>query len=205
MQKKWLKWAQKIQAEAQNGLQYSKDKYDRIRYEVFRKIAAEIFAEHTNSDSEKLVQLFTEQTGHATPKVDVRGAVFRDDKILLVREISDGKWTLPGGWADVLDSPAEAVEREISEESGYQARAVKLAALYDRNKHPHPPHPFHTYKMFFICELLGGEARHSIETDGVDFFGENHLPELSISRVLPEQIKRMFAHYRDLRLATEFD
>ena len=97
------------------------------------------------------------------------------------------------------------MEREIFEESGFKARAIKLAAVYDRNKHPHPPHPFHTYKMFVICELLGGEAKHSIETDGVDFFSENALPGLSISRVLPEQIRRMFAHFRDLNLATEFD
>ncbi|MFQ5630859.1 MAG: NUDIX hydrolase [bacterium] len=205
MQTKWLNWAQKIQAEAQNGLHYTKDKYDRVRYEVLLGIAAEIFAEHTNTEAQTLAEFFAAEKGHATPKVDVRGAAFRDDKILLVREISDGGWTLPGGWADVLDSPTEAVEREIFEESGFKARAIKLAAVYDRNKHPHPPHPFHTYKMFFICELLGGEAKHSIETDGVDFFAENALPELSISRVLPGQIMRMFAHFRDLSLATEFD
>lgn len=205
MQNKWLQWAQKIQAEAHNGLHYAKDSFDKVRYQALLDLAAEIVAEHSSLDQRTVASLFAEDTGHRTPKVDVRGAVFRDDKILLVRERSDGKWTLPGGWADVLDAPAQAVEREIREESGFVTRAVKLAALYDRNKHAHPPNPFHTYKLFFICDLLGGEARLSDETDGVDFFAKDRLPKLSLSRVLPEQIDIMFSHYYDKQLPTEFD
>jgi ADP-ribose pyrophosphatase YjhB (NUDIX family) len=135
------------------------------------------------SDVDALRALFAGETGHATPKVDVRGVVFRDDAILLVRERSEGRWTLPGGWADIGESAGEAVVRETREESGYRTRAVKLLALYDRNKHPHPPYPFHAYKLIFQCKLLGGEPVTSFETDGIDFFRENELPELSTTRV----------------------
>src|SRR5262249_827687 len=167
--------------------------------------AAEIMAGHSAADPTVVKGLFAEQAGYATPKVDVRGAVFRDDAILLVRERSDGGWTLPGGWADVNDSPGDAVVREIFEEPGYQTRAIKLLALYDRNKHGHPPHPFHAYKIFFQCELIGGEAATSHETDEVGFFREDAIPELSLTRVMPQQIARLFAHYRHPRCPTHFD
>jgi len=125
--------------------------------------------------------------------------------ILLVKERSDGLWTLPGGWADVNDSPAQAVEKEILEESGYKAKAIKIAAVYDRNKHGHPYHLYHTYKLFFLCEITGGKPSKTMETDGVGFFAENNLPPLSVDRVTAAQIKRMFEHYRNPGLATDFD
>jgi len=146
----WLDWIQRLQAIAQTGLTYAADPYDVERYEQLREIAAEIAAAHSDTEFERISGLFADQAGYATPKVDVRGAVFRDDMILLVKERSDGGWTLPGGWADVGDSPGDAVVREIAEESGYQTRVVKLLALYDRNKHGHPPYPFHAYKIFFL-------------------------------------------------------
>jgi ADP-ribose pyrophosphatase YjhB (NUDIX family) len=201
----WLDWAQRLQAIAQNGLTFSRDHFDIERYEQLRAIAAEIMAAHSESDVNVIRDLFAGQVGYATPKVDVRGAVFRDDAILLVKERSDGCWTLPGGWADVGDSPAEAVEREIAEESGYQVRAVKLLALYDRNKHGHPPIPDHTYKLFFLCELIGGAPAESAETDAVGFFTEHELPDLSLTRVMPAQIARLFAHYRNPSLPADFD
>ena len=114
-------------------------------------------------------------------------------KLLLVQERTDGLWTLPGGWADVNDSPSEAVEREIVEESGFQAKAERMLAVFDRAKHPHePPFPFHVYKLFILCRLEGGEARTTLETTGVEFFGENEIPPLSISRVTREQIQFCF-------------
>jgi ADP-ribose pyrophosphatase YjhB (NUDIX family) len=201
----WLDWARRLQAIAQNGLTFSRDHFDIERYEQLRAIAAEIMAAHSESDVNVIRDLFAGQVGYATPKVDVRGAVFRDDAILLVKERSDGCWTLPGGWADVGDSPAEAVMREIAEESGYQARAVKLLALYDRNKHGHPPIPDHTYKLFFLCELIGGAPAESAETDAVGFFTEHELPDLSLTRVTPAQIARLFAHYRNPDLPADFD
>lgn len=210
MQTKWLEWAQNLSAIAQNGLTYCRDPYDRERYEQIRKIAAEIVSGYSDLGMVQLKQLLSSERGYATPKIDVRGAIFSENRILLVKERSDGLWTLPGGWADVNDSPAEAVEKEILEESGYEAKAVKIAAVYDRNKHGHPYHLYHTYKLFFLCEITGGKAgtickSPLLETDGVDFFTENNLPPLSVDRVTAAQIKRMFEHYRDPGLATDFD
>ena len=201
----WLDWAQRIQALAQNGLTFSHDHFDIERYEQLRQIAAEIMAAHSSADLRAVHDLFAQGAGYATPKVDVRGAVFRDGAILLVKERSDGGWTLPGGWADVGDSPSAAVEREIAEESGYRARAVKLLALYDRNKHAHPPIPDHAYKLFFLCELTGGAPASSAETDGVGFFREHELPALSVMRVTHAQIARLFEHYRHPDWPADFD
>jgi ADP-ribose pyrophosphatase YjhB (NUDIX family) len=205
MNPKWLDWAKRLQALSQTGLTFAQDPYDRERYQAVGTIAAEIMATHSDTDPSFIRQLFADQAGYATPKVDVRGAVFRDDAILLVKERSDGGWTLPGGWADVGDAPSDAVVREIAEESGYQTRAIKLLALYDRNKHGHPAYPFHAYKIFFQCELIGGAPATSGETDEVGFFRENALPELSLTRVMPAQIERLFAHYRHPDWPTDFD
>ena len=202
----WLAWAKQIQAIAQIGLTYTRDPYDRERYEQLRHIAAEIFAAGSDFPLEQVRGLFAGETGYATPKVDTRGVVFREEEILLVREREDGCWTLPGGWADVLESPAESVVREIREESGYETRATKLLAVYDRSKHPHvPPYPHHVYKLFFHCELLGGEPTTSHEITEVGFFKENALPELSVGRVTEGQIHRFFEHRGKPGMATDFD
>ena len=201
----WIEWTHRLQAIAQTGLTFATDQYDVERYEQIREIAAEIAAGHSDADLAQIQGLFSNQSGYATPKVDVRGAVFRDDMILLVKERSDGCWTLPGGWADVGDSPSDAVVREIAEESGYLTRVVKLVALYDRNRHGHPPYPFHAYKIFFQCELIGGSAASSGETVAVEFFREDALPELSLTRVVPSQIARLFAHYRHPEWPADFD
>lgn len=201
----WLTWAKTLQAMAQDGIAYSRDPFDVERFGRIREVAVEMLAAGSGLSIEQARDVLAYEKGYATPKVDVRGVVFRDDRILLVRERRDMLWTLPGGWADVGDSPSMAAEREVWEESGYQARATKLLALYDRNKHAHPPHPQHIYKVFFLCELLGGEAKESIETAGVDWFAEDALPPLSLPRVLPEQIARMFEHYRHPEWPTDFD
>jgi ADP-ribose pyrophosphatase YjhB (NUDIX family) len=169
------------------------------------ELAAEIIAENSRLAYPALIDAFTAQIGYATPKIDVRGAVFKDGKLLLVRERADGGWTMPGGWADVGDSPSEAVIREMREESGYEAVTTKLAAVLDRNKHPHPTHPQHIYKLFFLCEITGGQPSPSDETSDVAFFGEHEIPELSLGRVLPEQISRLFQHYRNPELPTDYD
>lgn len=208
MEPNWLKWAKQLAALAQNGLTYSQSPYELERYEHIRQIAAEMMAGGFDLDVKSVLGLFPREKGYETPKVDVRGAAFRDGKILLVREKLDGdRWTLPGGWADPCQTPSEAVVREIFEESGFEARAVKLAAVWDRSKHPHKPlMPFHIYKLFFLCEITGGAATESHETTGVGFFAENEIPqELSISRTLPFQLARMFEHYRNPTLPTDFD
>jgi len=149
--------------------------------------------------------LFKREVGYATPKIDVRAAVFDQDRISLVREREDELWTLPGGWADVGDAPSAAAIREVKEESGYDVVVKKLASLYDRDKHRHPPMPYHVYKIFFICELCGGAATETLETSSVDFFEKNVLPPLSLSRVIPSRIKHMFNHYRHPEWPTSFD
>jgi len=150
--------------------------------------------------------LLSHDSGYATPKVDVRGVVFRDHKVLLVREKAEGLWTPPGGWADVCASPAENVVREVEEESGFLTRAVKVLAIFDRNKHPHePPFAFHVYKFFILCEIVGGQAKASSETDRVDFFGENEIPPLSVGRVTEWQMHRIFEHHQNPNLPTDFD
>ena len=139
------------------------------------------------------------------PFWDAVAVVFRDEKILLVKEREDGGWTLPGGWADVGESPADGTVREVREESGYETRAVKLLAVYDRNRHGHPPIPFHAYKLFFRCEWIGGAPAGSYETDGVDWFAEASLPPLSVSRVTAAQLHRFFEHLRNPHWPTDFD
>jgi ADP-ribose pyrophosphatase YjhB (NUDIX family) len=202
---RWLGWARSLQAIAQNGLTYATDPFDRERYRALREVAVDIMATHSGADVNTLDDLFANEEGYATPKVDVRGAVFDDDAILLVRERRDGLWTLPGGWADVNEAPSEAVTREVYEESGWRTRAVKLLAVYDRNKHGHTPYLFHVYKLFFQCEIVGGGPAQSAETDAVSFFRDNEIPELSLLRVTPAQIMRAFDHYRHPHWPTDFD
>jgi len=203
---KWLQWSKQLMAIAQNGLTYVNNPFDKERYEAVRAVAAEILSDHTGSEPSQIVDLFSRESGYATPKVDVRGVVFRDDTILLVKERADGLWTLPGGWADVNEAPSEAVVREVYEESGYRTRATKLLGVLDRSKHPHVPHlPFHIYKLLILCELLGGDAATSHETEAVAFFREDELPEFSISRTTPEQVARLFQHQRRWDLPADFD
>ena len=211
---KTVAWAQKLQAIAQTGLHYNPPPFDRERYEHVGEIAAEMMNATGSADLDTIRALFDAQSGHATPKTDVRGVVFRDGCILLVQEKLDGnRWTLPGGWADIGESAGEAVVREIYEESGYSTRAVKLLALYDRNKHEHPPYPFHAYKAFFRCELSDAERRIDpaqtgasfTETGEVGWFAEDALPELSVGRVTQVEIVRFFQHLRQPDLPTDFD
>ena len=209
MEPAWLVWARELQAIAQTGLTFATSAHDRERYTTIRSLAAQMMATNSDADFGRVEALFAEQTGYATPKVDVRGAIFDEDaRILLVREIADaGRWTLPGGWADVNQSPSESVIREVREEAGLDVRVRKLAAVYDRARQGHtPPHPFHVYRLFFMCEVVGGAPRAGLETSEVAFFGENEIPQdLSVARVLPHQIRRMFEHARDKDLLTDFD
>jgi ADP-ribose pyrophosphatase YjhB (NUDIX family) len=204
----WLTWAREIQAIAQTGLEFSKDPYDLDRFAALRRLAARIHADHTGADLRRIEALFDAETGYATPKIGVRGAVFDPaGRILMVRESVDAnRWTLPGGWADVNQTPAQSVVREVFEESGYHARPVKLAAVWDRARHLHPPMAFSIVRMFFVCALEGGEPRTSLETSEVGWFAEADIPEdLSLRRTLPQHIARMFAHWREPQLATEYD
>lgn len=201
----WLDWAQRLQAIAQNGLAFSKGEYDLLRYEDVRQIAAEILSNYTEMECTTFHRLFEGEAGYATPKVDVRAAVFQDDCILLVKERSDGLWTLPGGWAEVGMSAGETAVKEAREESGYEVRAQRLLALYDKNKHEHPPFIHHTYKVFVECALLGGTPSHSLETEGVEFFRADALPPLSTPRTTHRQIQRLFELHRHPECPPDFD
>jgi ADP-ribose pyrophosphatase YjhB (NUDIX family) len=202
----WLRIARELRAIAQTGLTFTADRFDRQRYERVRELAASMLAQGSGEQFEVIIEILREGWGYATPKVDVRGAAFVDGRVLLVREISDGHWTLPGGWADVNQSAAECVVREIAEESGFLARACKLAAVRDYQRSGHPPRNVDSiYKMFFICEITGGAARASDETSEVAFFARDALPPLSLGRTTAAQIDRMFHHAEHPNLATDFD
>ena len=201
----WHSIAQRIQAIAQTGLAYATSPHDVDRYSELSAIAASMIAGPEPERIALAAELFAAGQGYATPRVDVRAAVFKENRLLLVRERADGFWTLPGGWAEVGQSAAESVEREVREESGYIVQAVKLLACWDRNKHPHPPIPVHAYKLLFRCELLGGAATASTETTEAGFFAEDQIPALSLTRTLPEQIGFVFQCLRAPDAPTAFD
>ncbi len=205
---KWLTWARDLQAIAQTGLTYGRGQFDRERYETLRALASTIMASHTGASAERIEALFADETGYATPKLDVRAAVFDNrDRLLMVREAGDrNRWTLPGGWADVNLTAAENVAKEVREESGYVVQVRKLAAVFDRTRQGHPAAVFSCYKIFFLCDVAGGEATSGLETSEVGWFSEDQLPDdLSLDRVLPDQIRRMFQHNRDPIRPTDFD
>jgi ADP-ribose pyrophosphatase YjhB (NUDIX family) len=190
---RWLEWGREIQSLAQTGYHYSENEYQRERYRRLSEIAAEIFSEYSDLKYEPLLNAFKAQIGYATPRVDVRGAVFREGKLLLVRERADGGWTMPGGWADVGDVPSQAAEREVLEEAGFLVKARKLVGVYDANR-VEPLEVFHGYKIVFLCDVLDGSPRPSHETSEVAFFALDEIPEaLSGERTRPRHIQDAFA------------
>jgi ADP-ribose pyrophosphatase YjhB (NUDIX family) len=201
----WLTWAREIQALSQTGLAFASSEYEVQRYQRLTEIAAEIIRDHTGLSQERLVEGFCLQPGYATPKVDVRGAVVRDGKILLVQERVDGRWCMPGGWADVGDLPSEMVVREVWEESGYHVVPRKVVGLFDANRSGRPLELYHAYKVIFLCELTGGQARPSDETLDVGFFPFDRLPPLSSNRTHQRHLTEVLAHVRDPQRSAAFD
>lgn len=161
--------------------------------------------ENTNLEMDKISDLFTNDVAYETPKLDVRGVVFKNNQVLLVKENEDDKWALPGGFCDIGLSPSENVVKEIKEESGYDVMPIRLLALLDKNKHPHPPDEYHYYKIFILCEITGGEATLGIETSNIQFFSENNLPQLSTNRNTKSQVKTLFEFLRNPEKPTLFD
>jgi ADP-ribose pyrophosphatase YjhB (NUDIX family) len=200
-----LDQARRLLAVAQTGLHYTQSDYERERFEEVAQIAAELLSRESEHSAATLRDAWVLEQGYATPKLDVRGALFRADTVLLVRERVDGKWTVPGGFADVNEWPSLSVSKEIEQESGFSARVLKLAAVHDRNRHNYPPFMFHIWKLLFVCEITGGAARISMETDGVEFFPLNALPELSTGRITAAQIQLLYRHHQQPQLPTEFD
>jgi ADP-ribose pyrophosphatase YjhB (NUDIX family) len=202
---RWLEWAREIQALSQTGYHYAENDYQRERYQRLTEIAAEIVNEHTGLSISSLMNTFEVQKGYATPKIDVRGAVFKGDKLLLVRERQDNGWTMPGGWADVGDVPSQAAEREVWEEAGFRVKARKVLGIYDANR-VGPLELFHAFKLVFLCDLIDGEPRPSNETSEVAFFGKNEIPpDLSGERTRPRQIRDAFAALENPSASTIYD
>ena len=200
----WIAWAREIFALSQAGLTYSNNEFDIQRYKRLQEISAELIEDQSKISKEAALESFSMQVGYATPKIDVRGAVIREDKILLVQERMDGRWAMPGGWADLGDAPASVAEREVWEESGYRVRAEKVIAVLDANR-IEPMEFYHAFKIIFLCRLIGGEPRGSYETLAVDFFSLDDLPPLSSFRTNEAMLQEVFAHFRDPIRWTAFD
>lgn len=201
---KWLDWAREIFSLSQSGLTYSNNEYDRERYKRLQEITAEIIASQSEIPKESVLDGFSMQAGYITPKIDVRGAVVQDGQILLIQERADGKWAMPGGWADLGNAPASVAEREVWEESGFRVRAEKVVAVIDANR-IEPMEFYHAYKIIFLCKLLEGEPRTGYETLAVDFFDPDHLPPLSTYRTNESMLQEVFAHLWNPDRPTAFD
>jgi ADP-ribose pyrophosphatase YjhB (NUDIX family) len=200
-----LEWAREIQALAQTECCFAKDDFQRDRCKRLMEIAAEMVGENTGIDPLQLLQAFNAQIGYATPKIDVRAAVFKDQELLLVRERIDGGWTMPGGWADIGDAPAKAAEREAWEEAGFHVKADRVIGIYDANR-MNPMEVFHAYKIVFRCNILDGECRPSNETSEVAFFGRQDIPKVfSGERTTARHIRDAFAALQNPELPTVFD
>lgn len=198
---RWIHWIRELQAMSQIGLTHTVNPFDRERYERLGEISREMFALIGDVPVEKVERFFVPDEGYCTPKVDLRAGIFDDDRVLLVLEKSDGKWTLPGGWADVNETPSEGIRREVLEESGYLVDGVELVAVTDRSAHPYTPrYPHHVFKMFFYGHPTGKtEIKHTHETEDARFFALSELPPLSESRVLRQDIERVFDYHAGKR------
>jgi ADP-ribose pyrophosphatase YjhB (NUDIX family) len=199
---KWLDWLRTLTTISQAGLSYSKDPFDRERYEQLKCLCAEIIATHSGATLEEVTGHLEIERGYPTPKVDVRAVVFKEGRVLMVRESSDGRWALPGGWADLGLSPAQVAVKECREEAGFEVRPIKLLEVC--GLHPHPS-LFSVYKLFMRCEIVSGAPTPSVETTAVDFFERTSLPELSERRTRPDHLTRIFRHLDEPERPTGFD
>lgn len=202
---KWLEWARRIQAISQAGLHFSKDVFDRERYEELQQLSAEIIANYTKQSAEDVGKTLAAEKGYPTPKLDIRGVVFQEGKLLLVKEKMDERWSLPGGFCEVGLSASENAVKEIKEESGFDVQPVKLLAVLDSDKHTEKPQMFHYYKIFLQCEIIGGGAKESVETSEIGFFSETELPPLSLRRNTEAQIRMLFDSFHNPNKQSVFD
>jgi ADP-ribose pyrophosphatase YjhB (NUDIX family) len=202
---KWLEWAREIQQLSQTGLAFAKTDYEKTRYERLIELTAEIVEHHTKLDKASVETVLMKQPGYATPKIDVRAAVINKNKILLVQERTDKLWAMPGGWADVGDIPSEVAIRETKEESGFDVRPIKVVGVYDANREGGYLEFFHAFKIVFLCDLIGGEAKSSDETIDVKYFSLEELPPLSPNRTNDNHIEEIRLHLKDSKRETYFD
>jgi len=205
IENKLLEHVKKIQSIAHAGLTYTENKFDIERYEELKKISLNLLSDLTCIEIGTIENIFINETGYQTPKVDIRGVIFKDEKLLMVKEKVDGKWSLPGGWADIGLTPKEVVTKEVLEEAGLTVKPVKLLAVFDKRNYKHPPSLFHTYKMFILCKAVEGNISPGIETTEVNYFGLDEMPELSPTRITIEQIRSLFDFLNDHDKETIFD
>lgn len=202
---KWLKWAIEIQSLAQTGLTYTDNVYDIERYKRLREISAEIIAEKSNVNLEKVKDLFCNETGYQTPKLDTRAVIFKDDKILLTHE-NNGTWSLPGGWCDVLESVGSNTIKEVKEETGLDVEPIKIISVQDRNKHNKPIYAYGVCKIFVLCNVIGGKFIKNIETTEIKYFSSDEIPNnLAEEKTNREQIEMCFETYKNANWQTQFD
>ena len=202
---KWLKWAIEIQSLAQAGLAYTSNVYDIERYERLREISAEMIEEKSNIGLDKVKSLFCNETGYQTPKIDTRAVIFKDNKILLTHE-SNGTWSLPGGWCDVLESVKSNTIKEVKEETGLDVETIKIISIQDRNKHNKPVYAYGVCKVFVLCKVIGGKFVENIETTEIKYFSLDDIPSnLAEEKTNKEQIKMCFNAYKDKNWQTQFD
>ncbi len=207
MKKSLLDIARELQAISKSGLTFSKDPFDLERFKQLEELAVEIIANHTLHSKESIQMLFSAEQGYPTPKLDVRAAVFKDNKILMVRERESSAWTLPGGYVDVNEPLSRSAAREVLEESGMIVDTKKVAAIFDHRQHGYLPHLFHFYKIYVVCDLIGGEAKPNMETLEVNFFSQEEVQtlELDPGRMTRKHVLRMFDHFVHPELPTDFD
>ena len=202
---RFLNLTKRIQAIAQAGITYTENPYDMERFEELRTISVNLMHLITDEKVEVIRDLFANQTGYQTPMVDIRAVVFHENKILLVRESADGRWALPGGWADVGYTPSEVAAKEVREEAGIEVTPNRILAIVDKKCHDHPPQPFYVYKFFILCDFTGGHIKTRTETLDVGFFARNDLPALSMDRNIPSQVDLMFEYLDDPEKPVYFD
>lgn len=205
MEPKWLTWSKQLQAIAQQGIEYSKDPYDVERFQVIREISVEIMTTYTENDEQTVRDLFCNEEGYQTPKVDIRGVIIENNQILLVKETIDGKWSLPGGWAEFNLSIKENVVKEVAEEAGLNVVPQRILAVQDRKYHNKPLSAYGIYKIFVLCKLVDGEFLKNIETDESGYFSLDRLPPLSETRNTKDQLELCFRGASDSQFMTAFD
>lgn len=203
-QPQWLEWAKELQFIAQVGLTYSKDVFDLERFQRIREISAEILNSYTELPLEKIQNLFCNEDGFQTPKLDTRAAIFKDDKILLVKE-NNGRWSLPGGWVDANQTIKSNTEKEVKEEAGLDVEAIKIIAVQDRNHHNSPPYAYNICKVFMLCEVKGGSFQPNSETTASGYFALNEIELLAEEKNNKQQIEMCFAAYRNPNWQATFD
>lgn len=200
----WLDWAKELQFLAQAGLTYSKDPFDIERFERIRNISAEMISAKSGVSFDIVKGLFCNETGFQTPKLDTRAAIFRDNKILLVKE-RNGTWSLPGGWVDVLETIKSNTEKEVREEAGLEVRATRIIALHDKNTHNTKPFAYNVCKVFVECEVIGGCFKENIETVESKYFSVDDLPPLATEKNTETQIRMCFTAHNDRDWEVQFD